>query len=419
MSLCSIIQPNLEEVLSKSKTVFTIRDKLSGKTCGYALMLTDTVISLDQSQSQLLPCQLPGQAHEEVQANRRDGAISESRDLALRSLAFDLDISEDSSLNTTVEDGLPVSEQGTREVVENMDVTILSISRGDDENNDITEADNNKVDDDSKFSAIFSSNNVNSAPQVSFMGSSSKSPAKTTAADMASKIVVVKDSDGKIVAHKSAVVPEKNMSHPSYIKDALESKSVQKPTIKRKQDGKGKFLPGVNSAFYTDVGVTQPEVKRYKKFRLVRCLLCKDEKIVAIASFGGHLRSYHEPPVKCDICEKEFTSGNMRRHMKICNTRKDKSPELSTEDLRLSEDQLKLESKKVEFMLVSAMRPGINVKVVLRRNDKIRRAMKKFGKQCKVSWKKLKFVLEEEELTGGEQVSDLEGRNIVVYGKFN
>merc|ERR1719431_798383 len=93
------------------------------------------------------------------------------------------------------------------------------------------------MDEDSKIGANFSNNNLISAPLVSFLGSSSKSLAQSIAADIASKIVVVnKDADGKIVAHKSNAVERGNVSHPSNDEDAVKSKGVKEPTIKQKYE---------------------------------------------------------------------------------------------------------------------------------------------------------------------------------------
>ena len=82
----------------------------------------------------------------------------------------------------------------------------------------------------------------------------------------------------------------------------------------------------------------------------------------------------------------------------------------------------KVESKeedKFTFTLSSSSVEGCRVKIRLRKGAKIKKAMKKFGKKFDISRKELKFVLGGEVLSGEELVNGLEGREIVVAGKFN
>ena len=125
----------------------------------------------------------------------------------------------------------------------------------------------------------------------------------------------------------------------------------------------------------------------------------------------------HEPPVQCNICGGEYSSSYLSKHKKICPAVTVKSKELRAQELRRVENQQISEHVKVK--LISAVRPEIGIKVTLKRKAKIKKAMKIFGKNYKVSRKKLKFVVGGVELTGGELVSELEGREIVVHGEIN
>ena len=94
-----------------------------------------------------------------------------------------------------------------------------------------------------------------------------------------------------------------------------------------------------------------------------------------------------------------------------------KSEELRAQELKRSENQPI--SKHVKVKLKSAVRPEIGIKVTLKRNSKIKKAMKIFGKKFQVSRKKLRFVVCGESLNGEELVSELEGREIVVHGEIS
>merc|ERR1719153_1596527 len=86
---------------------------------------------------------------------------------------------------------------------------------------------------------------------------------------------------------------------------------------------------------------------------------------------------------------------------------------------KLKAQELKLENEDVKFKLISAMRPEIGVKVALKRNVKIKKAMKIFAEKYNAIRKKLSFAIGGRKLTGDELVSELEGREIIVHGKVN
>jgi len=561
MDLPCSIQEKMKEVLEKSKTatVYTITDKLSGQTLGYAFMLSDSSVSLDQVQ--LLPWQAP-QSRGEIPPDRE--GESGNRDLAPGSLASDLNISDDSSANSTVEEGLSVSGQ-----------EILDVSNGSRVNNcnDVTEATQIDVDDDTKLSANDNNNWNSTASPVLNSGTSNKSLAQTFAVEIASKLAAEKraasrnvgpsvmdnDSFGSNKSSRELLVKRKyDQSVPGKFYPGNQSRyaefftdvGVSQPKDYRrgrlvrcllcgKEIGShhfgrhlrvihepsvelpGKFSPGNQSsygAFYTDVGVTQPQ--DYKKGKLVRCLLCKKEiglnnigrhlrkihePFVEIASklaaekraasrdelpekfspgiqsryaafftdvgviqpenlkhgklvrcllcnkeigspqFRRHLRLIHEPPVECDNCGGEFSSQRITVHRKICTSRsfktqemrvkepkvsiiqlksenrevKVKPLEMRAQESRLSEKQLKSKNKEAKFKLISIMTPDIHLKVTLKRNVKIKKAMKIFADKFNVNRKKLSFVMSGVKLTGDELVSELEGGDIIVHGKVS
>jgi len=317
-SLPCSIQDNMKKVLGKSKMVYTITNKFSGQPSGYAFMLSDSFVSLDQVQ--LLPWQAPQNSGDILLDT--EGEL-ESRGLAPGSLASDLDISEDSSVNSTVEDGLSVLGD-TRKVEEIVEMS--SSSQGNITNDDITEAaqiDMNV----SKFSA----NNNNNWDSATLIFNSGKSVAQTLAAEIASKLVAEKRATSRFLS--PSVVDE----------ESFESKTSSRESLsKRKQGG----VQSSVAAFFTDVGVTQPEGS---KNRFVRCLLCKKNKIVGFQNFRRHVRAMHEPPVECDICGREYSSVRMSLHRKICIGRSFKSQEMRAHEPRLRENQLKSENEDEEM----------------------------------------------------------------------
>merc|ERR1712179_126201 len=96
-----------------------------------------------------------------------------------------------------------------------------------------------------------------------------------------------------------------------------------------------------------------------------------------------------------------------------------KFQEMRAQEPRLSENQLKSENEEVKFKLISAMKPEIGVKVTLKRNVNIKKAMKLFADKFNVNRKKLSFVMSGVKLTGDELVSELKGGDIIVHGKVS
>merc|ERR1711936_1449222 len=104
--------------------------------------------------------------------------------------------------------------------------------------------------------------------------------------------------------------------------------------------------------------------------------------------------------------------------------RKDKNQKLvrcllSSEEKLKQEETINSEDGAVMFKLTSAMKPDTCFQVKLKMEDKIKNAMKKFGKHFNVSRNALTFMLGGVELTGKELVRELDGREIIVHGGFS
>ena len=88
-------------------------------------------------------------------------------------------------------------------------------------------------------------------------------------------------------------------------------------TKSQKTEGQGKFLPGIPGrydSFYEDVFEEGVE----KKYRRVKCLLCGNGKLLSLGNFHRHIKTMHEPPVKCEGCGKEFSGQQIKKHIKVC-----------------------------------------------------------------------------------------------------
>jgi len=173
---------------------------------------------------------------------------------------------------------------------------------------------------------------------------------------------------------------------------------------------------GSYAAFYTDVGVTQPAVPRYKGYKLVRCLLC--DQTIAVNNYGTHLKAFHEQPVKCDNCGKVCSNNAMKRHKRACNLNYSSYKAYLTDMKRSSKERVE-SGELIVFKLSSALKQDRSVMVTLKKDAKMKKALKQYAKRCNISKKGLKLVLSGVELTGEEIVNELDGREIVVYGKIN
>jgi len=405
----------IKELLSKkAKAMYTIVDKISGEVLGHALMVTEDSVIPDHLMLQ------PLQAHDETHGDHHpkqpvgEKVSGWSGDLAPATLASDLDISEDSSVNITEEDGDGVPKglnDVKREKLESSDVPSLEVMTKN-IGSDISPSD--EEDDDIQIiSEIFK----NPSPLVSVASGSGlsfgSSEIKTCSAE--------KDGECDVNDNTTSLFIEGRKEHNADENRPSESKaSKEAPSEAKSVSYPGKFIPGMPgnlSVFYTDVGVTQPEVPRYKGHRLVRCLLCKEEKIIAVSNFGDHLRGAHEQPVQCNICGKEFSGQTVRKHKKICQAIKDRVEGHPIVNKSRSKKKVKT-GKKIRFNLISNVDPEKSVEILLKKDSKINKAKKKFGKRYNVSSKTLKLVHYGVELTGDELACQVEGGEIIVHEGF-
>jgi len=368
-SKCFMDSDKMKLMLAQTKTVCTMSEKKSGSMLGYAFLFTDKNVDLERIllKPMEVNCQDLGEAQCPPPFLSENGNVSELLCLPPASLASDLDISEDSDADTHI---------------------IKAPFKGDD-------------DDDVQFicETVKTPNPVNTTN----VSSEFQSVNKSSSAQMAAQLVEDIKSESK------AQISSSNNCQ----------KETKLPTDIRSIPNKvAPRMAGSYAAFYTDVGVTQPAVPKYRGYRLVRCLLCDQGKPIAVSNFGAHVKAVHEHPVNCDNCGKVYSQSSLARHKKACNLNLRSYNAYLREVKRSSEESVK-SGELIVFKLNSAIKQDRSIKVTLKNDAKMKKALKKYAKRCNVSIKGLKLVLSGVELTGEENANELKGREIVVHGEMN
>ena len=222
--------------------------------------------------------------------------------------------------------------------------------------------------------------------------------------------------------------------------------------------------PGMNSryeAFYEHVSEEGVE----RKYRRVKCLLCGDGKVLLLGNFNRHVKAIHEPPVKCEVCERQFSGQQIKVHRRTCGQNMNNSNDLnkcsqhSPSPVGLPRDNTSVDTPESKFgscvknshgdlspftvsseslntpalleqtsgtdsewaflVLASVVLDKARIKIKVKKEARIKKAMKAFGKKHEVDYKKLKFLIGGAELTGEEIVGDIVGNKIDVYGELS
>eukprot|EP00092_Neocalanus_flemingeri_P093609 GFUD01118982.1.p1 GENE.GFUD01118982.1~~GFUD01118982.1.p1 ORF type:complete len:335 (-),score=91.62 GFUD01118982.1:97-1101(-) len=317
-------KPDLDTLMNQSKSQHTIRDKSTGQVLGYALLFTDQAVSAEQVQ--LVPWQ--GVEHQPL-----DGAVQPHcpiRDGPDDVLVSDLDLSQISSRNETMEEDLSSQANDEMEVQGNLSPTSKPRQN---ENNHQTGSDAVK----SQTAPGFLPGNQTPPVSTSALPNSSDSVAGTfnqklftspSSSNITKPVVFTKletlTSDsvanlGGDITNISQTSSELNGKR--NLEENVDTNSKKKKVTQQLADplagAKQVFLPGMKGrydAFYedsSDEGVA-------KQYRRVKCLLCGDGRLLSLGNFHRHIKAIHEPPVKCDTCGREFNGEQIRIHKKKC-----------------------------------------------------------------------------------------------------
>jgi len=305
-------------LLDQAKTRYTITDKSTGEVLGFAFMLEDAKVTPDQVQ--LLPWHAHGiyDGKEEVHQQPPNRGVDECT-LTAESLASDLDISEDSTINITAEATIASSCGSVHVKVNDDDMKI-------DFNANITQSSpgTEPAVDDHKSKvprSIISSNLLSKTPTGLLTAPTLQSLTQSFAAQIVAQLKreVSMNETNEGVVHKNEVQMAGESITDSENLDELGKVAVSKK--RKSEDGmeppskSAQFGPGKYTSFYTYAGVDQPENRKLKR---VRCLLCPGEKTLAFGNFGEHVKGSHMPPVKCTVCGVEYSGATIKRHRKIC-----------------------------------------------------------------------------------------------------
>eukprot|EP00092_Neocalanus_flemingeri_P063230 GFUD01076460.1.p1 GENE.GFUD01076460.1~~GFUD01076460.1.p1 ORF type:complete len:350 (+),score=86.97 GFUD01076460.1:48-1097(+) len=330
-------KPDLANLIHQSKSQHTIKDKSTGQVLGYAVMITDQAVSAEQVQ--LVPW-LEGVQHPPLGGGVQQLA-GRGPDDVQGSLESDLDLSQDSSINETMEEDLSSQANDEVELQENLSRT-----------NDY-HASSDAVSDMSQTS-INSSVSTSPPPVVlpvhqppllvlpatavapagtsestacSLNPISSPSASNSTKPEVPTEIKTLAQSLACDIAAELRGNITKH-SRSGSAQQSSEMKGKRSPdenvaiTKKKKvpqqladsvvEDGKVVLprMQGRYDAFYEDVY----EEGVGKKHRRVKCLLCGDGRLLSLGNFNRHIRTIHEPPVKCDTCGMEFSGEQIKVH---------------------------------------------------------------------------------------------------------
>eukprot|EP00092_Neocalanus_flemingeri_P017465 GFUD01018893.1.p1 GENE.GFUD01018893.1~~GFUD01018893.1.p1 ORF type:complete len:350 (+),score=83.43 GFUD01018893.1:54-1103(+) len=330
-------KPGLANLIHQSKSQHTIKDKSTGQVLGYAVMITDQAVSAEQVQ--LVPW-LEGVQHPPLGGGVQQLA-GRGPDDVQGILESDLDLSQDSSINETMEEDLSSQANDEVELQENLSQT-----------NDY-HASSDAVSDMSQTS-INSSVSTSPPPVVlpvhqppllvlpaspsAPVGTSESTfgilnPVSSPSASNSTKPIVLTEMKtlayslaSDIAAKLRGNIPEHSRSGSA--QQSSEMKGKRSPdenvAITKKEkvpqqladnvdDDKRVFLPGMQGrydAFYEDA--FEEGVDR--NHRRVKCLLCGDGRLLSLGNFNRHIRTIHEPPVKCDTCGMEFSGEQIKVH---------------------------------------------------------------------------------------------------------
>jgi len=230
--------------------------------------------------------------------------------------------------------------------------------------------------------------------------------------------------------------------------------SIKKPKVERKAQSPAGAVGSRYAAFFEVVvkGAT-------KEANKVTCILCTDGKIYSYSSMWRHIRAIHTSPEKCDICGQEFNIVQLRSHKRKWHNLKfeEENNNVKSSDVKVvqvspptsepcptappkslqgpnssslpasashtssgknNDDPSSLAGGYISITMTSATK-GVSLKMAVREDVRIKKAMKKFAKKFNVDYRSLTFLVGSHKLTGAELVAELGGTEIDVVGELS
>jgi len=478
MASSMLAMPYMTILLDQAKTRYTITDKSTGAVIGFAFMLVEDKVTPDHIQLLLWHAHGNDHGKEQVQQQPPNRGVDECTSIQ-EGLASDLDISEDSSVNEDTRANNALSGKlnldAGKSLNSDSNSNIIQSSTGEGYVNEgkVVKSDVNHA---SKVSISKVSNHLSDTmarpPSVPTCMSVTQSIAAQIASqlmgtvdeditnDVSTEEKSCKDSEDKL--RKAVLSTKRKLEagtiHKEFGKYTKFYTDVGVEQIKKHKQVRCLLCTGERILAYGNFG---DHLKAFHEPR-VKCTICgveysgagiKRHRKKCIAKTNSNSLEVEESVMDADIVHTTdspepkqvpitalwpvFLRSQLAVAAKTCIPGAGAEGESNTnldgikDDITTSLGSMlegnvlsgeKVESKeedKLTFILSSASVEGVCIKIRLKKGAKIKKAMKKFGKKFNISRKELKFMLGGELLSGEELVDGLEGREIVVAGKFN
>jgi len=302
MTNSNIAPDSMTAMLDQAKSCYIMTDKTTGQVLGHAFMQVAGQVTADQVQ--LCPYQEPGLENIQppLSSFLNDGEFRGS-------LESDLDLSEDSSMNATVEEEFTSQTCEIKKCLETPTCQADQLSRP---------VLSNGEDQVSHQSVIQTAST--SFQQASLVPGDVKSVTQCIAAQILSErscLEVRKKSCQRDeitnVESRNEAAEQKHVEHQMIVK----RKSCPDEQPVKKVNHGNRFTTGKYEALYTEEGVEQRENQKHKN-RRVRCLLCPDGRTLVLGNFGMHVKALHLDSVVCEGCGGEFKASKVHLHWKKC-----------------------------------------------------------------------------------------------------
>merc|ERR1719318_953410 len=344
---------DLPKFYSQARVQFAVRHKTSGQLLGYALLLAEPD---EDSLVKLVPW-------DDDDLHTTDAALAASRDNSPfshsslpSSLNQNLNMSsenEESSLNNTLTSqcasDLPASQDDF-----NASVNLSKLSSSTPEQMPSLS---------SPVSSGFSSAKSVSSSKIGLSsGKSSSSLTLPTVPSSASKDIVGKYSGIQEEKPTECSGPKRKYSDTNGGDSECKSKTIKLDENENPRVGFGNnFLPGAVRRYDLFIEDINPGLKlKDNKLKKVKCLLCGDGKVLSYGNMRRHIKRYHEPPVTCKICHKEFNALQMEKHRTRCHKEKLKE---KNSDIRMNDvNKLNVKSRRQDVSpSVPPLKPSTEV----------------------------------------------------------
>jgi len=426
----------------KARNQFAVRDKITGQILGYANLLPG--IAVEDGQLQFIPW-----LEDDLLTYNPDLAVQDPRLPVVPSFIVNkCEILQKVNLSLSLS-----SDDGSRNATNTTDTAVEHLpTKQADFNANISFAKARPSTPEPGIK-VCKSPALSSASEISIHSVKSSSTDSIIEVSPFSSVIVKEVKDMKVIEAETRTEAGRSESKRQFVGESAsvrDLKTVKLEEKNEKVDCNKPFLPGVAGRYdnfweFVKGKDSAMDIRRRK----VTCLLCGKE--YSYGNIRRHIQTFHEDHVICDICNIQF---NARRTLsehkrKVHNKQWMEENDVKTDDIKIDEkvtlpvtppvgvsgppqstvkvvrnstpDPMcnKVSSKLVSVTLTSDTVKGVSLKMGLKEDAKMKKAMRKFGNRFKVDYKSLKFFQGSTELTGREVVADVNGSEVIVIGEIN